>query len=205
MNTVLALAGGDSRNEIPTLTKDQKAQHTAKVNELRNMDNFGVVEVVDRPQSQQVLSTRWVSKQSVDGSYKVILVARGFEQTKSSDTDFYAGTPELTTLRALLTIALIHGNPVAFGDCYSAFQQSLMPIESEPVYVEPAPEAQLDSSKVWLCKKAFQGHKISPQAWGIHSTQKIKDMNYDQFISDPSTYVKKRAQRSEDSILLRHG
>ena len=60
VNTVLALAGGDSRNEISTLTRDQNALHTAKVNELRNMDNFGVVEAVDRPQSQQVLSTRWV-------------------------------------------------------------------------------------------------------------------------------------------------
>ena len=37
--------------------------------------------------------------------------------------------------------------------------------ESEPVYVEPAPEAQLDSSMVCLCKKALQGLKISPQAW----------------------------------------
>ena len=108
VNTVLALAGGDSRIENSTLTKDQKALHTAKVNELRNMDNFGVVEVVDRPQSQQVLSTRWVSKQRLDGSNKVRLVARGFEQTVSSDTDVYAGTPKLTTLRALLTIAAIH-------------------------------------------------------------------------------------------------
>ena len=58
VNTMLALAGGDSRIEISTLTKDQKALHTAaKVNELRNNDNFGVVEVVDRPQSQQVLNT----------------------------------------------------------------------------------------------------------------------------------------------------
>ena len=73
-----------------------------------------------------------------------------------------------------------------------------MPSESEPVCVEPAPEAQLDSSKVWLRKKAFQGLKISPQTWCIHSTQKINDMNYKQL------YVKKRAQRSDDSILLRH-
>ena len=87
MNTVSALAG-DSRIDISTLTKDQKALHTAQVNELLNMDNFGVVEVVDRPQSQQVLSTRWVSKQRLDGSYKVRLVAGGFEQTVRSDTDF---------------------------------------------------------------------------------------------------------------------
>ena len=51
VNTVLALAGSDSRIEISTLTKDQKALHTANVNELRNMDNLGVVEVVDRPQA----------------------------------------------------------------------------------------------------------------------------------------------------------
>ena len=29
-------------------------------------------------------------------------------------------------------------------------------------------------------------------------------MSYNKLISDPSTYVKKRAQRSDDSILLRH-
>ena len=92
VNTVLAIAGGDSRIEISTLTDDQKALHTAKVNELLNMDKCGVVEVVDRPQSQQVISTRWVSTQRLDGSYEVRLVARGFEQTVSSDTDFYAGT-----------------------------------------------------------------------------------------------------------------
>ena len=51
--------------EISMLTKDQKALHTAKVNELLNMDNFGVVEVVDRSQSQ---STRWLPKQRLDGS-----------------------------------------------------------------------------------------------------------------------------------------
>ena len=67
--------------------------------------------------------------------------------------------------------------------------QSPMPIESERLCVEPAPEAQLDSSKVLL---------------SIHSTQKINDMNNSHVISDLSTHVKKRAQRSDDSILLRH-
>ena len=79
-----------------------------------------------------------------------------------------------------------------------------MPGESEAVCVEPAPEAQLDSFKLWFYKKAFQGLKIFPQAWGIRSTQKINDMSYSQLISGPSAYVKKRSQRSEASILLRH-
>ena len=100
VNTVLAIAGGDSRFEISTLTDDQKALHTAKVTELLNMDKFGVVEVVDRPQSKQVLSTRWVSKQRLDGCFKVRLVVRGFEQTVSSGTGFYAGTPTYVKKRA---------------------------------------------------------------------------------------------------------
>ena len=92
--------------------------------------------------------------------------------TVSSDSVFFAGTPKFTTLRAFLTIASIHGKPVASGDCHSAFHQSPMPSDAEPLYVEPAaPEAQLDSSKVWLCKKAFQGLTISPQALGIVSTE----------------------------------
>ena len=37
-----------------------------------------------------------------------------------------------------------------------------------------------------------------------YSTQKINDMNYNQLFSDLSACVKKRAQRSDDSILLRH-
>ena len=67
-------------------------------------------------------------RQRLDGSYKVRLVARGFEQTVSSDADFFAGMPKLTTLRGLLTKAALHGNPVAFGDCHSAFHQSPMPL-----------------------------------------------------------------------------
>ena len=93
------------------LTKDQKALHTAKVNELRNMDNFGVV---DRPQSQQVLSTRWLSTQRLDGSYKVRLVARGFEQTARSDTDFlrfcahFSRLQQFTVIQLLSEIVTVH-------------------------------------------------------------------------------------------------
>ena len=68
----------------------------------------------------------------------------------------------LTTVRGLLTIAAIHGNPVAFGDCHSAYHQSPMPSESEqPVYVEPVPEAQIDSSKVCLsARKRFKASRF---------------------------------------------
>ena len=58
-------------------------------------------------------------------------------------------------------------------------------------------------------KKMDMHHVVAATAkWvrdlGIHSTQKINDMSCNQLTSDPSTCVKKRAQRSDDSILLRH-
>ena len=203
MNIVLTVARVYSGDGIATLTKDQKELHRAKQKELFNMDKFGVVEVVDRPQSQQDLSTRWVQKQRLDASYKMRIVARGFQQTDSPDAVVFTKAPKLTTLRGLLTIAAIRAHPVAVGDCHSAFQQPPVTGESEPVQVEPVQEAQLDSSKVWLCKKALQGLKISPHAWCIHSTHKINDMSYDGLVSDPSTCVKKRTHRQDDSILLR--
>ena len=58
---MFSIAGVPSGNDIATLTDDQKALHTAKQQGLLNMDKLGVVEVVDRPQSQQVLSARRVS------------------------------------------------------------------------------------------------------------------------------------------------
>ena len=67
-----------------------------------------------------------------------------------------------------------------------------------PLLQSTEAEAQVDSSKEWLCKNALQGLKISPQSWSIHTTQKINDLSYDQLVSDPSAYVKKR-----NSILLR--
>ena len=53
-------------------------------------------------------------------------------------------------------------------------------------------------------QEGFSGTQDLPSGLGYHSTHKVNDMNYGQLISILSTYVKKRAQRSDDSILLRH-
>ena len=76
-----------------------------------------------------------------------------------------------------------------------------MPSGSEPVFVEPAPEAQQDSSKKWHCKKAFQGLKISPQAWCIHSTQKINDMSYNQ-CTGPEEHLMSDFEHMKTSLYL---
>ena len=56
----------------------------------------------------------------------------------------------------------------------------------------------------WTCPVWWRQQQSWYVTWSVHSTQKINDLSYNQLISNPSTYVKKRTQRSEDSILLRH-
>ena len=53
-------------------------------------------------------------------------------------------------------------------------------------------------------KKMLRQQPNGCVTWCVHTTQKINDMSYNQLISDPSTYVKKRAPPSDDSILWRH-
>ena len=77
---MLTTAGVLKGNKIASWTKDQKTVHTAKQKDLLNMVKFGVVEMVDRPQSQQVIATRWEQKMRI--------VARGFEQIVSLDAVF---------------------------------------------------------------------------------------------------------------------
>ena len=92
-------------------------------------------------------------------------------------------------------------NPVAFGDCHSAFHQSPTPSESEPVCGASASSTGGPFQGLALQESVSRfRHSLG----GIQSTQKINDMSYDQLISDLSNYVKKRTQRQDDSILLRH-
>ena len=62
--------------------------------------------------------------------------------------------------------------------------------------VEPAPEANVHHSKSKTQNFAARS--------GIHSTETVGAVGYEQLKSDPSTYVAKREKRKDDSILLRH-
>ena len=70
--------------------------------------------------------------------------------------------------------------------------------------MEPAPEGTGGLFQGMASQESFSRTQDFSSGLGTHSTQKINDMSSNQLISDPSTYVKKRTQRSDDLILLRH-
>ena len=194
VKTVLAIAGGESRIEILTKKDDQNALHTAKVNELLNLDKCGVVEVFDRPQSQQVLSTRWVSKQRLDGSYKVRVVARGSELERQSSRlcAHFSRSLQFTEIQMLLEIVTVH-----------FINHRCQVNQNQCMWSQPRKHSW---TLPWygFARKLFKDSRFLLRPEGSHRTEKINDMSYNQLISDSSTYVKKLAQRSDDSILLRH-
>ena len=201
--------------ELKTINKDVSYSHkqwdederkmSGKLKELQAVEEYRVVQVVDWP-PHTVLSTRWAGRQRLDGTWKMRIVARGFEQWLSGDEDFFAGTHRLAALRTMLTVAAITGNPVAFGDCHAAFYQSPMPKDAPDVFVRPPPEAEVPEGKCWKCLQAFQGLKASPKAWGDHSTEVlVREHQYRQLISDSAVYSKTGTQgKASDATLLRH-
>ena len=56
------------------------------------------------------------------------------------------------------------------------------------------------SPRRWTCPLLLRQQPNGCGTWCIHSTQKTNDMSYNQLISDPSTCVKKRAQRSDETV-----
>ena len=203
MNTVLTMARVYNRNEIATLTDAQRALHTAKLKDLLNVDRFGVVEVVDRPQWQHIPLDTLVSKQILDGSYSVRLVARGIEQMVSSHADVYAEAPKLKTLRGLLTIAAIHVNPVAFEIVTVRFITHQCRVNQNQCMWSQHQKRSWTLPKYGFAGARFKDSRflLRPGVFTPHN--KFNDVSYDQLISDPSAYVKKRTLRSDDSILLR--
>ena len=85
---------------------------------------------------------------------------------------------KLTTLRSHFTTA---ANPR---------KQSPMPSESEPVYVEPVPEAPAVRPGSLALQETFFRVSRFRHKLGIQNTKKINDVSCDQLVSDLSTFVK---------------
>ena len=106
---------------------------------------------------------------------------------------------EQSKIQVCLNFSLTTGTWVTEAFCRSRASSW----EQTPL-LEPSTRRWYPAPRRWTCPTLSRQRPSGCVIWGNHSTQKINDMNYIQLVSDPSTYVKKRAQRSDDSILLRH-
>jgi hypothetical protein len=117
-----------------------------------------------------VTGSRWVFKTKLksDGSierFKARLVAKGYNQQEGIDfTETFSPVIKLTTIRLVLSLAIIHGWPIRQLDVKNAFLHGHL---KEVVYIEQPPSFPNLTSPTHICRlrKVIYGLKQAPRAW----------------------------------------
>lgn len=163
-------------NDEPTIRealnnqKDKEKWLLAIDEEIRNLEQRGTWEIIDRPEKASIISSRFVLKRKRDSQgkltkYKARLVARGFTQTKGVDyQETFSPVITFHTLVTCLVIATHLNYEIHQVDINSAYLNAEL---NETIIMSP-PEG-LDSKKytgkVLRLKKTLYGLKQSGREW----------------------------------------
>lgn len=133
--------------------------------EIKNIEDMGVWDIVDRPEDSPVVGGRWYFKIKFnpDGTvakFKACYVAKGYTQTEGVDySETFAPTGLLASFRALVAIVATNGWEIHAMDAIAAFLNSIL---KETSYME-LPEGEFDeeraNGKVGRLRKALYGLK----------------------------------------------
>ena len=137
--------------------------------ELNQFERNEVWGLVPRPNNQNVIGTKWVYRNKMDGNIiirnKARLVAQGYNQQKGIDyEETFAPVARLETIRMLLTFACYKNFILYPKDVKSAFLNGFI---NEEVFVEQPPRFESFNfpNHVFKLKKALYGLKQAPRAW----------------------------------------
>jgi hypothetical protein len=129
-----------------------------------------VWEIVPRPKSKDVVSSKWLFKikHVVDGSiekYKARFVARGFSKKEGIDyEETFAPVAIYTSIRTIIALATKMKWKLHQMDVKRAFLNGVI---EEEVYIEQPQGFEVEDKKSHVCKlkKALYGLKQAPRAW----------------------------------------
>jgi len=134
------------------------------------------------------------------------LVVKDFNDGSTS-TDLYAGTPCMSSLRAVLALASWHQNDetekqewcVATADISTAFMHASIP-EDEVIYIRAPPEmpgtggdqviqeTAYPERQIWQVLKAMNGLRQSPKLFQEHLAVQLQCLGFQRLVTDTSTY-----------------
>lgn len=173
--------------------------------EVKNIEEMGVWDIVDRPKDAPVVGGRWHFKIKLnpDGSiakFKARYVAKGYTQTEGVDyTETFAPTGRLASFRALVSIAASKGWEIHAMDAIAAFLNSVL---QETIYME-LPEGLFDkeraAGKVARLRKALYGLKQSAKCWSDEIKEKFVSMGMEQNPLDHCLWYR---QNTDGEILV---
>ncbi|PRQ45332.1 putative RNA-directed DNA polymerase [Rosa chinensis] len=168
----------------------------AMQDELSQFARNDVWFLVPRPDSSNVIGTKWIFKNKSDEKGQITrnkarLVAQGYSQVEGLDFDeTFAPVARLESVRLLFAIAC-HLRFILYQmDVKSAFLNGVL---QEEVYVEQ-PAGFIDPihpDHVYRLKKALYGLKQAPRAWYERLSSHLLDKGYVRGSIDKTLFVKR--------------
>ena len=164
--------------------------------ELHQFIQNDVWELVSRPNSVNVIGTKWIFKNKSNEHGTIIgnksrLVAQGYTQVEGVDFDeTFAPIARLESIRILLAIASHLNFKLYQMDVKNAFLNGML---QEEVYVEQ-PKGFVDPHRpddVYKLKRALYGLKQAPRAWYDKLTAYLTKYGFKRESADTTLFIRK--------------
>uniref|UniRef100_A0A0W0FZG2 Reverse transcriptase Ty1/copia-type domain-containing protein n=1 Tax=Moniliophthora roreri TaxID=221103 RepID=A0A0W0FZG2_MONRR len=154
--------------------------------ELKSLQERNVYKLVDLPQGQKAIKSRWVFDVKTDGHYKARFVAKGFSQVEGIDYDeLFSPVVRFETVRVLLALAALEDWDIQAIDVKTAFLYGELDKE---IYMEQPQGFVKGSNKVWLLHRALYGLKQASLSWWYQCTKSMAKLGFKCCISDAGVY-----------------
>jgi len=163
--------------------EERPAMIKAIYKEVQGLVDLGTFELVPHPMNHKPIDSRLVLKvkYKADGNFdktKARLVARGFLARAGIDYfSTFSPMASLTSVRALISLAVSQGLPLKHSDIPQAFIQS--DLDSQESYMRLPPGISLEkagtSHEIVRLVKALYGLKQSPQLWAKELSRFMKN------------------------------
>ncbi|GMI84085.1 hypothetical protein HRI_002077800 [Hibiscus trionum] len=164
--------------------------------ELNQFERSKVWTLVERPNDQSTIGTKWVFRNKLDESGNIVrnkarLVAQGYTQEEGIDFDeTYAPVARMEAIRMLLAFACYHNFKLFQMDVKSAFLNGFI---NEEVYVEQPPgfEDLKFPNHVFKLTKALYGLKQAPRAWYERLSNFLIEKGFEKGKVDTTLFIKR--------------
>jgi hypothetical protein len=163
--------------------------------EYQSIIKNDVWEIVPRPNSKDVVSSRWLFKikHAADGSidkYKARFVAHGFSQKEGIDyEETFAPIARYTSIRTIIALAAKMKWRLHQMDVKTTFLNGVI---EEEVYIEQPQGFEVEDMKSHVCKlkKALYRLKQAPRAWYGRIGSFLTSLGFTKSKADSNLYFK---------------
>jgi hypothetical protein len=163
--------------------------------ELRNLEQAGTWEVVERPGGVNIVDSKWVFRLKKNAKGEVIkwkarLVARGFTQVYGVDYfETFAPVARLASVRSILAIAARNDWEILMFDFHSAYLNGILD-NGETIYMEQPPHHEVADRSRYVVKlrKSLYGLKQAGRKWYDTLCHSLADIGFQRSTVDPAVF-----------------